>query len=79
MENVKEELTIVNEIKKQQEHLGTTLAICEKILQVLRGTMPQEDTECIKDECLFDTLKIDSQLIREIEKDVNEIAKKIIG
>lgn len=80
MENsVKEELNLCVEIKKQQEIINCALSITEKVLQVLRGAMPQDETECMKDDCIFDTLKINSRNLSSLERNINEIARKVIG
>ena len=80
MENreVKEE-NLTDMIKRQRENLGTTLAISERILAVLRGEKVREEANCMKEECLFDTCCINSAYIGQLEANINEIARKIMG
>ena len=56
-----------------------TLSISEKILQALRGATPQEDCECQKDDCVLDTMKINTRNLRDLERNLDEIIRKIIG
>lgn len=77
--NIKEEINLTQEIKRQQEVIYTTLSISEKVLQVLRGAIPQDDSECQKDDCIFDTVKINNKNLSKLEMNLNEIARKIIG
>lgn len=80
MENsAKEELNLAIELKKHQELIGYAVNISEKILQILRGAIPRDDTECMKDECLLDTLRINGSYLSTLEKNLNEIARKIMG
>ena len=79
MEQVKEEFNVCAEVKRQQEMIGYAVNITERLLQVLRGTTSNEDAECMKDECIFDTLRINSVNLSTLEKNLNEIARKVIG
>lgn len=79
MEQVKEEFNVCTEVKRQQEVIGYAVNITEKVLQVLRGTASKEDAECMKDECIFDTLRVNSVYLSTLEKNLNEIARKVIG
>lgn len=79
MEQVKEEFNVCAEVKRQQEMIGYAVNITERLLQVLRGTTSKEDAECMKDECIFDTLRINSVNLSTLEKNLNEIARKVIG
>ena len=76
MEKVKNNENI---IKKQQEMIGYTVNITERLLQVLSGATSKENAECMKDECIFDTLRINSVNLSTLEKNLNEIARKVIG
>ena len=77
--SVKEEFNVAIELKRQQEVIGCAINITEKILQVLRGVVPKEDCDCMKDDCIFDTLKINSRNLSSLERNLNEIARKVIG
>ena len=77
--SVKEEFNVAIELKRQQEVIGYAINITEKILQVLRGNVPKEDCDCMKDECILDTLKINGSNLSTLEKNLNEIARKVIG
>lgn len=78
MEQVKE-FCVAGELKRQQDIIGCSISISEKILQILRGATPKEDTECFKDECVLDTLRVNSRNLELLENNLNEIARKIIG
>lgn len=79
MEVINDEISLVAEIKKQQDIICNALCISEKVLQVLRGNLPKNDGECMKDECVFDTLKINEVNLLTLERNLNEIARKVIG
>ena len=79
MEQVKEEFNVCAEVKKQQEMIGYAVNITERLLQVLSGATSKENAECMKDECIFDTLRINSVNLSTLEKNLNEIARKVIG
>ena len=78
-EEVREEFNLAIELKRQQEVISCALSASEKILQVLRGANPKEDSGCMKDDCIFDTLKINGSNLYTLERNLSEIARKIIG
>lgn len=78
MEQVKE-FCVASELKRQQDIISCSINISEKILEVLRGNVPKNDTDCVKEECILDTLKINSGSLEVLEKNLNEIARKMIG
>ncbi|MCI9434743.1 MAG: hypothetical protein HFI86_05695 [Bacilli bacterium] len=77
--NLKEEINVYVEAKKQQDLICNVINITEKVLQILRGDVPKDENECMKEVCILDTLKINSNNLTALEKNLNEIAKKIIG
>lgn len=77
--DVKEELNIVHEIQYQKDMLLNIIGITEKILGVVRG-QPVEECENIQEEiCLLDTLKNNKKLLAKLDKNIEELAAKIIG
>lgn len=79
MENNREEITLSSEIQKEKDMIINALCITEKVLSVLRGNTPQEDCECTREECILDSLKINSRNLIELNKNLEEIARKVIG
>lgn len=77
--NLKEEIVLASELQYQRELIMQLNGITEKILNVLRGAL-NEDCESIKEEnCMLDTLRNSKSGLHKLEKNVNEIARKIIG
>lgn len=77
--NIKEEFNICDEIKSQQDKITIIFSISEKILQTLRGKIPEKESESLRDECLIDGIKINNEKLFELEQNINEIARKIMG
>lgn len=77
--NVKQQLNVCQEVAIQKDMILNSLSLSEKILQVLRGSMPQEDCEVANDNCVLDTIKINIKNLRDLEKNLNEIIEKIMG
>lgn len=73
------EFCVASELKRQQDIISSSINISEKILEVLRGNVPKNDTDCVKEECILDTLKINGGSLEVLEKNLNEIARKMIG
>ncbi|MDO4394899.1 MAG: hypothetical protein Q4C23_02845 [Mycoplasmatota bacterium] len=78
MEN-KENLNICAELNKQRDMIQNLCSISSKILEVLRGAIPIEDNECVSENCILDTQKNNSKNLLYLERNLNEIASKIIG
>jgi len=77
--NLKEEFNVCLETKRQQDMIVNALSLSDKVLQVLRGAMPQEDSECLSDNCVLDTMKINTRNLKDLEKNLDEIVRKIVG
>lgn len=77
--NIKEELNVSQEVSRQRDMIMNSLSLSEKILQVLRGTIPQDDCEVKSENCILDTIQINTKNLRDLERNLNEIIKKIIG
>lgn len=77
--NIKEEINVVNEIQRQKDVMLNINAITEKILGIVRGN-PVEECESMQDEnCMLDTLKNNRKILAKLERNINELANKIIG
>ena len=77
--NIKEELNICQETIRQKDMIMNALSLSEKILQALRGVVPQDECEMENDNCVLDTIKINTKKLRDLEKNLNEIIVWIMG
>lgn len=77
--NVKEELNICQESTRQRDMIMNSLGLSEKILQVLRGVIPQDECDVKSENCVLDTIKINTSNLISLERNLNEIIRKITG
>ena len=75
----KESVSLCAELSKQRDMIQNLCSISNKILEVLRGVTPIEDIECVSENCMLDTQKNNSKNLLYLERNLNEIANKIIG
>lgn len=77
--NIKEELNICQETARQRDMIMNSLSLSEKILQVLRGVFPQDECDMKSENCVLDTISINTKNLIDLEKNLNEIIRKITG
>ena len=77
--NLKEELNVVQEIQKEKDIISNLNNITEKILAVVRGNLCEECETLQSENCLMDTLKNNNRELARLERNINELAKKVIG
>ena len=79
IEEVKEEFNIARAINEEKEIIMRIGAISEKILEMLRGTLPMEEENRPNENCILDTIRGNRQMLCRLEKNIDEIANKIMG
>lgn len=77
--NMKEEFNICQETARQRDMIMNSLSLSEKILQILRGTIPQDECDMKSENCVLDTIKINTGNLISLERNLNEIIRKIAG
>lgn len=78
--NVRENFNVCQELARQRDMILNVLSLSEKILQTIRGnTVPQDDCEVANENCVLDTIKINSKNLRDLESNLNEMIEKIMG
>lgn len=78
--NIEEkEMNLCSELNKQKDILMYLNDTTNKILNILRGAL-NEDSECMPQEnCMLDTVKNNKTFLKRLEKNINEIEKRVIG
>lgn len=79
IEEVKEEFNIARAINEEKEIIMRIGAISEKILEMLRGTLSMEEESIPTENCILDTMKINKKMLCRLERNIDEIANKIMG
>lgn len=79
IEEVKEEFNIARAINEEKEIIMRIGAISEKILEMLRGKLPMEEENIPTENCILDTMKINKKMLCRLERNIDEIANKIMG
>ena len=77
--NLKEVITVVQEVNKEKEVISNLNNITEKILAVVRGNLCEDCNDLQTENCLMDTLMNNNKELARLEKNLNELAKKVIG
>ena len=75
----KEKVNVVYEIQQQKEVIMKINSITERILGVVRGNMPEECESVMEENCMMDTILNNKKGLARLEKNINELADKLIG
>lgn len=77
--NVRENFNVCQELARQRDMILNILSLSEKILQILRGAIPQDECDMKSENCVLDTIKINTGNLISLERNLNEIIRKIAG
>lgn len=74
-----EEFSVLPFLNKEKDIIASSIVMSERILTLLRGGVKEENDTCIKEECLLDTLKNNTEDLIRLERNLAEITQRLIG
>lgn len=74
-----EEFGVLPFLNKEKDIIASSIVMSERILALLRGGVKEENDTCIKEECLLDTLKNNTEDLIRLERNLKEITQRLIG